>query len=112
MPQLRRVRATTLRQSRERVLPDGFQHVETHLPVPAVPAEEEAVIDQRGYAAQDIDVLVPVNDRLRLLHGAPTREHGELREQLLLVGLQQLVAPIQRGAERLLPRWDILRSAG
>src|SRR6266511_449403 len=78
------------------VMPDRLQHREPRILVrPLQP--HQARVDERRKPVDDVEVIPA--DALRRLEGASSREHGELQEQALLLRLEQVVAPVDRGAE-------------
>ena len=76
------------------VLPDRLEHPEALCRV-----AEEALVDQRLQRVE-----VHPGDRVGRLHRAAAAEDGQSGEQPLLVGLEQFVAPLDGGAQRLLAR--------
>ena len=75
------------------VLADRVQHSEA----PALPAAEQALGEERLERVQ-----VGPADRLRRLDREASSEDREAPEELLLRGDEELVAPLDRGAQRLL----------
>jgi hypothetical protein len=69
----------------------------------AVLAAHQALVEQRGQAIQHGHAeAAVVADRLDRLQGAAAGEHRQPREQALLGGVEQIVAPVERGPEGLL----------
>ena len=89
-----------LGQAFERELAHGLEQVKARDPV-LLAAGEEALVGQRRQAVQRVDAGVRGDLGGRLL-GEAAREHAEPSEERLLVGPQQIVAPGERGAQRLL----------
>src|SRR5438067_6692921 len=81
----------------DRVLADRLQHPEAV----ALADANQALVDERLER-----VKICVADCFRRLERAAAREDGEPSEELLLVLGQQLVAPLDRRAQRLLARVD------
>ena len=79
------------------VLADRLEHREAWLAVGVVGHDSEAPPHQRVERVE-----VAAADRLDRLEPCAAREHGEAGEQALLVGLEQLVAPVDRRPQRLL----------
>ena len=96
-------------ESLERVRADRLEHREARLAVGLLLLAEQAVVDQRRQARQE---PVAAADRLGGLERAAADEDGEAREQRLLVGAEQLVAPVDRRAQRLLALGQVARAAG
>ena len=80
-----------------RELADRLEHEEAV----ALAGADEALVDERLR-----DVEVGVRHRLGREQRPAAGEHGEPRERLLLVGVEQVVAPLDRRAQGLLPRVD------
>jgi hypothetical protein len=64
---------------------------------------DEAVVDQRAQSRQHVEVSARVADRLRRLEVAAAGEHGETGEEGPLARRQQVDAPGDGPAQRLLP---------
>ena len=90
------------------VLADRLQHRESRLFVGAL-QPSEAVVGQRREPVDDVEVVSA--DALRGLEGAAAGEHREPHEQALLVRLEQVVAPVDRRAERALALGCVARAA-
>ena len=75
---------------------------------------DEASVNQLGEEGQDIARLERriTADVLCTLDGKAAREHRQAAQQHLLELLKQLVAPLHRGLQRLLPRQRGAHSAG
>src|SRR5207302_8407972 len=84
------------------VFTDRLEH-----PVAIARVTHEALVDKR---LERVDVRVC--DAFRCLERATASEDGEARKELLLLGGQQLVAPLDRRAQRALPLGEIARAAG
>ena len=86
-----------------RVLPDRRQHHEPGVAVRAGLAHE-ALVDERGEAVEGVEIDAAVQGRGDGLDGVEgcAGEGGEQLEEALLAGLEQLVAPLDRGTEGLL----------
>src|SRR5215510_12772053 len=82
-------------------LADRLQHRE-----PAVSLADEALVDERGERVQ-----VAVADRLGRLERPAAGEDRETCQEVLFTGLEEVVAPLDRGAQRALPLGEIPRSA-
>jgi len=81
-----------------RKLPDRLEHPES---LPLAHADE-ALVDER---LQPVDVRAA--DRFGRLEGAAAAEDGKAGEQPLLVFREEVVAPIDRRAQRLLARLGV-----
>ena len=81
-------------QTLERVSPDRLEHPEALAGV-----ADEALHDER---LQGVEIRA--GDPLRRLEGAAAGEDGQAGEEALLSARQQVVAPLDRGAQRLLAR--------
>ena len=93
-----------LEQPLPAVLPERLEHDEAQFAVLGHSLCEEAVVHERGDAVQDVDaqVLAGVADGLRRLERAPSGEDRQAAKELLLGRGQQVVAPLDRLAQRLL----------
>ena len=96
-----------------RVLVDGFEHHEAGFVFGALFLPEEALLQQRGDAVEDVDgqVAFRVADGLYGLQGPAPREDREPGEEGLLALLQQVVAPFYGPPERALARGQVFGSA-
>jgi hypothetical protein len=74
----------------------------------------EALVDERGDSVERVDaeVVVGVADRLDGFECAATLEDSEPPEEALFVFVEEVVAPVDGGAERSLARGEVLRTAG
>ena len=90
------------------VLADRLQHRESRLFVSALQASE-ALVGQRGEPVDHVEVVAA--DALRRLDRAPSREHREPHEQALFRRLEEVVAPVDRRAERALTLGCVSRSS-
>src|SRR5204862_2187643 len=79
---------------------DGPQHRETRARA-AVVGSNQALVDQRRESAQDIQLAGRIAYGLHGLECEAAGEDRQPREQLLLVLAQELVAPQDRAAQRL-----------
>ena len=95
----------------ERVLADRLEHPETRLPVGIGPLAKEALLDERPEPVEHVDPEVAAQ-RLGGLQPGPAHEHAEPGKQRLLLGQQEVVAPLDRGAQRPLALVQILGAAG
>ena len=81
------------REALERVLADRLEHREA-----AVSLANEALVDERGERLQ-----LRIADRLCSLEAPAAGEHRQPGHELLLLRVEQLEAPFDRCAQRLLP---------
>ena len=92
----------------ERVLPDRLEQAEARLAVGAVRLADEALVDERGETLEDLpEVHLVAADGVGDLQRAAAREDAEPRQQRLLGRLEQVVAPVDRVAQRPLPRRQV-----
>ena len=103
-----------LEQPLPAVLAERLEHDEARLAVLGRPLHEQAVVHERGDAVQDVDaqVLAGIADGLRGLERAASGEHRQAAKELLLGRRQQVVAPLDRLAQRLLAFRQVARPAG
>ena len=101
-------------QSFERVLPDRLHHRQTGLAVGMLAQLQQALVDQRFDAVDDVDtqILFRVGHGLGGLERAAADEDRQAAEQPLFGLAEQVVAPGNRRAQRLLTRRQIPRAAG
>ena len=90
------------RQSLERILADGLEHSQARLVPACMLGREQVVPEERLDPLQDVEVGL-LRDALGGGQREPADEDGEAREELLLFRLQEVVAPLDRRAERPLP---------
>ncbi len=98
----------------QRVLAHGLEHREAQLVRRRVDLLDQALVDERRHPVEDrqAGVLAGIAHRLGGLEGAGAGEHREAAEQALLGVAQQLVAPVDRLAQRLLPHRQVGAAAG
>ena len=94
-----------LAEAFERELTHGLEQVEARDPV-LLAAGEQALVGQRRQAVQRVDAGVG-GDLGGRLFGEAAGEHAQASEERLLVGAQEVIAPGERGAQRLLARRQI-----
>src|SRR5260370_7762890 len=109
-----RVRDLRLPGCLERLSPifgDGLQHHETRLFCFLLGLPQQTFVDEGGHSIQHRDGrrlgVHSSTDRLDGLEGAATDKDGEPPEEPLLIGVEQLIAPLDGPAQRLLPRWCV-----
>ena len=88
------------------VLTDRLQHPE---PVTLAVGLHESLVDERLQLVEDVLAGVCA-DRLDVRERAASGEDGQTPEQALLRVLEQRVAPVDRGAQRLLPLGNVARA--
>ncbi len=88
------------RQSLEGVLAHDFEHREPRLAGVRLALPHEALVDERRESFEH--GAVTAADGLGRRKGAAAGEHGELRKELLCIGLEQVVAPVESHAKGLL----------
>ena len=96
-------------------LPDRLQHRDPRLAARQVHPAEQALLDEAGQPVEDvqgdaIDLAQVLGHRLDR-GDLRVREHRHQLVQPLLPGLQELVAPVHRRAQRLLPLREVARPA-
>src|SRR5260221_5910708 len=93
------------------IFADGLQHYETRLFCFLLCLPQQTFVDEGGHSIQDRDGsrlgVHSSTDRLDGLEGAATDKDGEPPEEPLLIGVEQLIAPLDGPAQRLLPRWCV-----
>ena len=89
------------------VLVDHREHRVAHVDRPAVTAAQKACVQERLERVE-----IRVAHRLGRGKGETAREDREPGEELPLVRLQKLIAPVERGAQRPLPRRSVARPSG
>src|SRR5687768_9992277 len=96
---------TALFQPFQRVLPDCLEHPEVGLAVRVFAASDQVLGDERLQPVQEVDVeiarITEIAGRLGGLHGPSAHEGRELPEETPLVLVEEIVAPGDRVAERL-----------
>ena len=90
------------RQTLERVLADGLEHSQARLVPACLLGREQVVAEERLDPLEDVEVGL-IGDDLGGGEREAADEDGEAREELLLFGTEELVAPLDRRAERPLP---------
>ncbi len=99
-----------LRQALRGVIADRLQHEEPRLAVIRLDLPHEALVHERSHAVEGVEVAAG-GDRLRRLEREPAAEHREPAEEPLLGFVEQVVAPGDRAAERLLALREVARAA-
>ena len=100
------VRLAPLAELVQRVLADRLEHGEPHVAVEVVADAHEALLRETLESADDVErrrVAGDPADGLRRLDRRATREHAEASEQPLILRVEQVVAPVDRAAQRPLP---------
>ena len=93
-------------------LADGLEHLEAGFVAVDLGATQETLLNQRRQSLKGIDSqLSRAADRLDRVQRPSAGEDGEPAQQPLLRRLQQLVAPVDRAAQRLLTGGQIPRTA-
>ena len=103
MPQSHVLPVRRLVEPLERILADRVEHAEAA----AAPPPNQALLDER---LEDVELGVAYG--LRRVERKAAGEHRQPPEELLLVRLEQLVAPLDRRAQRALARRGVARGAG
>ena len=98
------------RQSLERILAHDLEHREPRVAGGSLALPDEALVDQRRESFQH--GVVSSADSLGGRKRPAAREHAELREEALRSRLEQVVAPVERHAERLLMLRRVATTAG
>ena len=97
----------------EGVLLDRLEHREARTPDRTLaPPQETRVRKRRQPLDHPCAVLSFRRDRLGGVEGAAPRKDGETREQNLVGGIEELVAPVDGPAQRLVARGKIAPAAG
>ena len=90
------------------VLTDRLQYPE---PITVAVGLQESLVDERLQLVEDV-LAGLCADRLDVRERAASGEDGKTPEQTLLRVLEQRVAPVDRGAQRLLPLGNVARAGG
>ena len=91
-----------LRQSFGRVLADRLEHPEAWLAGGHVLRPEQAVVEQRFDTRDHVDLEV-TGDRSSTVQREAADEDAEAREESLLLRAEEVVTPLDRGAQRPVP---------
>src|SRR6266567_2846577 len=100
---------STLTQTFQPILTNGLKHAEAWIPSFLLCLLHEALVDQRGNRMQHISLVIAstLTYRLYRFQCAATDEDREPPEEPLLFALQQVVAPGDGVAQRLLACWHV-----
>jgi hypothetical protein len=103
-----------LLESLEGELADRGQAAEPRLASAGLGAQDEALVDQGGQGIEDLDAerAIGIADRLGRLQRPAAHEHGQAPEQRLLGRREQVVAPGDGAAQRLVARRHVTCPAG
>jgi len=127
---LQRGELATLHQPIERVFTDGLQHHKSRFATHAFLLPQQAVVHQRRQPIQNrawelgdrawsfsarpptptSQLLIPTH-RLGRLDSAAADKHSQAPKQYAFARVEQIVAPVDRAAQSLLARREILRAA-
>src|SRR5215831_9355128 len=90
------------------VLADGLEKPVPHGSTGACARQDERLVDEPCEQVQDVAArkLLATTDGLRGVERPATREDGQAVEQPLLSRAQQVVAPVNRRAQSLVPPWS------
>ena len=111
-PQL--VDLAPLDQPEQGVLADRLEELEPRLAVDTVSPAEEALVDERRERVQDEPVLELLRDadELGRLEREPADEDGRARKEGPRRRIEELVAPVDRAAQRLVAGRQVAGAAG
>jgi hypothetical protein len=105
VPQRERARFPRRLKPLASVLTDRLQHPE---PLPRAVGLHESLVDERLQLVEDVFAEVGAN-HLDVREGTTSGEDGQTPEQALLRVVEQRVAPVDRGAQSLLPLGNVAR---
>ena len=91
----------------ERVLAHRVEHAKARYPDPRLLSPQEIRVEERGQRLE-----LRVTDDLGGFERAPACEHRQVTQESLGRSVQELVAPVDRGAQRLLPGRNVAGAAG
>ena len=105
---------STCCQALQSILANGFQHHEARLFSRLFGLLQQTIVEECGYSIQYIQshMVNLVADRFHRLEGAAADEDGESSEEVLLIGRQEIIAPLDGAPKRLLPCRNTSRSTG
>ena len=95
----------------QRELPDCLQHREAWLVIDIFGYAHQALVDQRGEFLEDIQAALAVGHRFRGLQCPSPGEDTKAAKEDAFFFTQQVMAPRNRSAQRLLPLGQILSPA-
>src|SRR5712691_9636036 len=95
-----------------RVFPDRLEHREPWLALHELDATDEARIHQGARSLQDVELRAGATHGVSGFEGPPAREHGEAGEEHALVWPEQVVAPLDRPAQRPVTLRNVAGTAG
>ena len=95
------------------VLADGFQHHEARFAIRQRHLLQQTLVHHGRHAVQQVqpEIAFGVAYGFHTLQTAAPHEYGQPSKKRLLRGVQKLVAPINRAAQRLLALWQVPRAA-
>src|SRR6266568_9058684 len=97
------------------ILADRLQHEQAWLLAFLLGLLQQAFVDKRSNSLQDLPCFTTISrvsaDCLYRLQSTTTNEDGEPPEESLLRGIEQVIAPCNRVAQRLLPCRYVTRGA-
>src|SRR6266516_431095 len=101
-------------QALSSILANSFQHHEARLFSRLFGLLQQTIVEECCYSIQDTQshMVNLVADRFRRLEGAAADEDGETSEEALLIGRQEIIAPLDGAPKRLLPCGKTSRSTG
>ena len=91
------------RETLERVLADRLEHSQARLVAAALVRSSSRLFRRSDSTPSRMSSVGLLGDELGGAEREPADEDAEAREELLLCGLEELVAPLDRPAERPLP---------
>ena len=93
-------------------LADRLQHPEARLPLSTLGLANEALVDERGERGKNVEPVAGCISGLGRLQRPAAGEDRQPAKQRLLAGREQVVAPGDGVAQRLLARGQVAGAAG
>ena len=92
-----------------------FQHLKTRIAVTLILCDQKVMFYERRYAVQNVKtlyVLFPATNRFRGCKRESPDKYRQASEQVLLLFIKQIVAPLNSSPHRLLANWHISWATG
>ena len=97
-------------QALHRELPHRLEQPEPRLVVGSRHPQHERLVDERAEGGQDVGAVTVLRDRPDVVEREPAAEHREPGEEVDLLRLEEVHAPVEHGGHRAVPVGQVARA--